>query len=162
MLAETRSRLATQQAELVSALMANGTIPCGFDAARLQVAAESLRRKRCRAVARAWPAVARSLGEEYRELFAAYADTKPLPQRAGPLADGRGFAHWLSGRGLLPEAARVQALAVDLEFASTEAGLVPRRGVTIKAAWLRQPRRLVLAVRLPWLGERWLVVPFWR
>ena len=154
--------LAIQQAALVSALMRGGVAPTGFEASRLQVAAESLSRKRCRAAARAWPALARALGEEFRGRFAAYADTTPLPPHGGSLADGRGFADWLNDRGQLPEDALLQILAVDLRFKRNRTGLFPRKLLTIRAAWLTDPRRLVVAIRWPCLGERWLSLRWWR
>ncbi len=156
---ESRARLAAQQATLVSALMARGEPPADFDGTRLRAAIVSLARKRARAVARAWPGLALELGRCLDERFAAYAADVPLPRAGGPLADGRAFARWLADRGELPEVGRLQALAVDLRFASTGSGLLPRRGPTCRIAWLRRSRRLVVAVRLPWLGERWLSFP---
>lgn len=162
MSAEMQTRLATQQAALVSALIRGGVAPAGFEASGLKVAAESLSRKRCRSAARAWPALAHALGEDFRGRFAAYANTIPLPPHGGPLADGRGFADWLNDRGQLPEDARLQILAVDLRFKRNTTGLFPRKVLTIRAAWLTDPRRLVVAIRWPWLGERWLSLRWWR
>jgi hypothetical protein len=48
---------------------------------------------------------------------------------------------------------------VDLHRARTPRGLVHRRGFALKATLLRQPRRLVVGLRLPWLGVRSLAVP---
>jgi hypothetical protein len=143
----------------VSALVAQEELPAGFDAVRLRVAAASLARKRARAAARAWPGLARSLGRGFGELFAAYAEAVPLPRDGGPLADGRAFARWLAARGQLPEAGRLQALAVDLRYAGNADGLLPRRWSTCKTAWLPQSRRLIVAVWLPWHGEYWLSIP---
>lgn len=153
-----RTRLAIQQAALVSALVSDGVIPAGFDAANLLVTTESLSRKRCRGVARAWPSLARELGGEFHEQFAAYAATTPLPSHGGPLADGRGFADWLSERGRLSDAAQLQSLAVDLQFERSRADLLPRRMPTLKLAWLTRPRRLVIALRWPRIGERWFTI----
>lgn len=153
-----RTRLANQQAALVSALVSDGVVPEGFDAEQLQVATESLLRKRCRSVTRAWPALARNLGSEFRDQFAAYAEATPLPSHGGPLADGRGFADWLRERGQCSEAAQLQTQAVDLRFARSRAGLHPRRMPTLKLAWLTRPRRLVIALRWPGLGERWFTI----
>ncbi len=158
MSAAARSRLATQQAAVVSALVSDGAIPVGFDAEHLHVATESLLRKRCRSVARAWPTLARHLGLEFPEQFAAYAETTPQPRHGGPLADGRGFANWTRQRGWLSEAVRLQTLAVDVRFVRSRDGLHPRRWATIKFAWLTQPRRLVIALRWPRIGERWFTV----
>ena len=162
MSAEMQTRLATQQAALVSALMRHGAVPAGFEPLRLEVAAESLARKRCRSAARAWPVLDRALGEEFNGRFAAYADTTPLPPHGGSLADGRGFADWLNDRGQLPEDARLHILAVDLRFKRNKTSLIPRRIPTIKAMWLTGPRRLVVAIHWSWLGERWLSLRWWR
>lgn len=161
--AEARVRLASEQAALVAALVAGGEAPAGFDAARLAAAAASLARKRARAVARAWPGLAKGLGDRFGTWFAPYAAVIPLPREGAALADGRAFTRWLAARGELPEAGRLQALAVDLRFAASPRGLVPRCGPALRAALLERPWRLVVAVRLPGLGERWLSLPLgWR
>jgi hypothetical protein len=160
--AEARAKLSSQQAALVTALMARGELPAGFDVVRLRAAAASLARKRARAAARTWPGLARALGRRFGELFTAYAEAAPLPRDGGPLADGRAFARWLAARGELPEAGRLHALAVDLRYAGNPDGLVPRRWPTYRTAWLHQSRRLIVAVWLPWLGEHWLSIPLGR
>ena len=160
--AEARAQLAAQQAVLVRALMARGELPPDFDVVRLRAAAASLARKRARAMARAWPGLARALGRRFDGLFAAYAEAATLPRQGGPLADGRAFAHWLAARGELPQSGRLQALAVDLRYIGSPDGLGVRRGPACKAAWLHQSRRLIVAVWLPWFGERWLSIPLGR
>lgn len=160
--AEARARLAAQQAALVTALMAGGAPPAGFDVTRLRAAADSLARKRAGAVARAWAGLARALGRRFGELFTAYAEMSPLPREGGPLADGRAFARWLARRGELPQAGRLQALAVDLRYSEDRDGLVPRRWPACRFAWLGQPRRLIVAVWLPRLGEYRLTIPLGR
>jgi hypothetical protein len=160
--AEARARLAAQQAALVTALLAPGQVPAGFDPVRFRAAAASLAQKRAEAAVRAWPALARALGRRFGELFAAYAEVAPRPRVGGPLADGRAFTRWLVARGDLPEAGRLQTLAVDLRYASRPEGLVPRRWPTCRAVWLPQSRRLVIASWLPWLGAHWLNIPLAR
>jgi hypothetical protein len=154
---DARARLAAEQARLVRALAGDGEPPDGFDAGRLRAAAAALAHKRARAAARAWPALARALGEGFEARFADFAARTPLPEKGGPLADGRAFAAELAARGELPDEGRLEALAVDLRHRRTAAGLRPRRGAVLKVAWLRGARRLVLGVRLPWLGVRWLL-----
>src|SRR5262249_47239747 len=139
-----------QQAALVDALLGKGPLP-GFDESRLRAAAESLARKRRRAVAHAWPGLVSALSEH----FTAYASATPLPANGGPLADGRALAPWLAKRGALREAAWEQVIAVDLRHATTPAGLVPRQWPSLKVALLRQPRRVVVGVRFPRMGEKW-------
>jgi hypothetical protein len=157
-----RARLADQQAALVTALLTRGEPPPDFDAVRLRAAASSLARKRAGATARAWPGLARALGCRFGGLFAGYAESATLPRRGGPLADGRAFARWLAVRGELPDAGRIQALAIDLRFMSTPDGLACRRWPTWQSAWLRQSGRLMVAVWLPWLGEHWMRIPLVR
>lgn len=159
---KARARLADQQAALVTALMAQGEPPADFDVVRLRAVAAALTRKRVRAAARAWPGVARALGRRFGELFAAYAEATTLPRQGGPLADGRAFARWLAARNELPESGRLQELAVDLRYTGNPDGLVPRRTPACRAAWLRRSRRLIMAVWLPWLGERWVSIPLGR
>jgi hypothetical protein len=149
---DERERLASLQAELVSALTGRTGPPEGFDPDRLGAAARSLSRKRARSVARAWPSLADALGEDFEPCFAAYIAEAPLPRRGGPLADGRNFARFLARRGILPDAARLEVLSVDLRYASRPMGLVPRRGPALAVALLGHPRRLILAVR--WPGRR--------
>jgi hypothetical protein len=156
---EARSRLAAQQAELVRALAGLGAAPEGFDPRRVQATAVALQTKRAMALARAWPALVRALGDRFEESFTAYASATPLPREGGPLADGRAFARRLARAGALPEAGRLEVLAVDLHHVATTDGLIRRRGFAWVAALLKEPRRVVVGVRLPWLGARWVTVP---
>src|SRR5262245_2073419 len=150
-----RARLGQMQAALMGALAGAATPPAGFDPIRLQAAARSLAAKRRRAVARAWPNLTAALGDRFGERFAAFAAQTPLPRWGGALADGRAFARWLLARQELPEAARLELLAVDLRYRARADGLVPRRGPSLQIALLRQPRRLVVALRWPGLREYW-------
>jgi hypothetical protein len=154
---EARARLAAQQAELVRALAGQATAPVGFDADRVRAASAALAAKRRSSVARAWPALPSALGERFRERFDEYAEITPLPRHGGPLADGLAFLRWLATIGDDPEECKLSSLAVALRYKTTTDGLVPRRGPTLKIAMLTVPRRrLVIALRLPWLGEWWL------
>lgn len=157
--AEARARLAAAQAELALALTAGGDPPAGFDAGRFQAAAAALARKRARAVAQAWPELAAALGPRFDRLFADYSTEHALPREGGPTADGRGFAAWLAQRGKLPEPARLEALAVDLRYRWTRDGLQRRKWPSCRITRLANPRRLVIAVRLPEAGELWMSVP---
>jgi hypothetical protein len=160
---ESRARLARRQAELLCALAGQGMVPEGFDAEQVQVVADALARKRLRSVVRAWPALARALGAGFAGRFQAYALGTLLPREGGPLADGRAFARFLAATGDLPEAGRWEALAVDLRYARCAGGLRPRRGPALKLALFRKPRRLVVALGWPGLGEKWLTLPLgWR
>lgn len=157
--AEVREKLGTQQAMLVAALTGEGTAPEGFDPLRFQAARGALTRKRTGAVAKSWPSLARALGENFAPRFATFAERTPPPEFGGALADGRKFARWLAARGELPEGGRVEVLITDLRYALHRNGLIPRRWPTFKWARLAQPRRLLLAFRVPWLGERLFRIP---
>lgn len=156
---EGRERLGAQQAELVRALMGRAEVPEGFDLGRVGATAEALRAKRARSVVRAWPALARSLGDDFGPSFTAYAARSPLPLRGGPRADGRGFARALARSGRLTDPGRLEALSVDLRFASRPDGLVRRRGPALAVTVLSHPGRLTLAARCPGLGARTLIIP---
>ena len=157
---DTRSDLAAMQAELVSALVGHSAVPIGFDSARIQTVVTVLAAKRLRAVRHAWPGLARDLGDRFAERFRAYALSNPLPRKGGPLADGRAFVRFLAADEL-PETAILQKLAVDLRYAATTDGLVSRRWPALKSALLNNPRRLIVGLRVPWLGQRWLSIPWW-
>ena len=109
-------------------------------------------------MARAWPSLAGALGDRFGPLFAAFAAATRPPRHGGPLADGRAFARALADWGELPEAAHVEVMAVDLRHAPRPDGLARRRWPSLAVALLYRPRRLVLAARLPRLGERWLAI----
>jgi hypothetical protein len=151
--------LAAEQADLVRVLTGTDPAPPGFDPDRLQAAAASLARKRLQAVKRAWPVLSNALGESLASLFAAYAAGHPLPEHGGPLADGWAFARTLAREGQLPEAARLELLAVELRHTACADGLIPRRGLAIRTILLRRPYRWVLAIRLPRRREYWLTLP---
>jgi hypothetical protein len=140
---------------LVQVLTRRASIPDDFDASRIQAAADALARKRARAVARAWPALQRALGPCFLIRFAAFAATASIPRLGGPLADGRAFARYLALRGELPDEGRLEAMAVDLRYATVRAGLTPRRLPAVRIGWFPRRYGLVVAVRVPWLGEYW-------
>ncbi len=153
---ETRASVALQQAALINALISRGEPPPGFDPQRVMAAAESLTRKRARSAARAWPELAHAMGETFGKQFTAYAAASPLPGKGGQLADGYAFARWLASRGCLPDAGRLEKMALELRYKPLPAGLVRRRWPTLRVAWSGQSRRVTLAIRLPRIGERWL------
>jgi hypothetical protein len=158
---DSRTELAARQAALVSALAGQTECPAGLAADRLQATAASLAQKRRESVARAWPGVAAALGVRFRERFEAFARTAPLPRSGGPLLDGRAFLRWLDTIGACPDAVRLEAMAFDLRFRWTPHCLASRRMFAFKARVVA--RRLVFAIRAPWLGEHWWSLPLhWR
>lgn len=152
-----RQKLAIQQEALMRALSGQGPAPPGFDGGQVDASAASLLSKRVRAAARAWPALARMLGEDFAPRFREFATHSPLPAEGGPLADGRFFAATCYAE--LTDEARQEVLGVDLHHRRSADGLRPRRGLCIRAAWLPGARRIVLAVRLPGLGIHGLSLP---
>jgi hypothetical protein len=154
-----RERLAKAQGDLVRALVAQGPIPAGFDEKMLRVAARSLVNKRRQQTARSWPQLAKIFGDKYPELFTNYAQSHSLPVCASPSGDGREFLRWMETQGPYSDAARIEAMAFDLRFASTPLGLRRRGGFALKLVKLRETRGFVLAVRLPLFGERWWRCP---
>jgi hypothetical protein len=146
-----RERLAAGQAALVRALVGGGPVPGGFDPDRVRATSTALARKRAREVARAWPVLAAELGEEFTGRFLAFAAGRPPPARGGALADGLALARALAGQGRLPGNARVEALLAAAHLSPSPARLA--------ATLAGPPRRLVVTVRLPRLGDRWLSLP---
>jgi hypothetical protein len=154
-----RERMAARQAELVRALVAKGPIPAGFDQDRVKTLARTLVNKRRQALARLWPTLVRIFGDAYVERFTNYAQAHPIPASGNVFEDGREFLRCLETQGPLPDAARIEAMSFDLRFHATPLGLRRRGGFGIKLAKLREAKRLVIALRLPWLGESWWRVP---
>ena len=144
-----RERLAQAQRELVEALGVGAPVPAGFDTERVHEAAKSLLNKRRRGVERSWPRLVAALGETFRPRFEAWARLHPLGVEASALGDGRRFAQALLDEGTFPDAAREELFAFDVRFRMGGDGLVPRRGLGVRAARLGSPRRLVVALRLP-------------
>jgi len=98
---ENRRNLRDAQTGLARALSGCGTAPAGFDTERLALAAQSLRLKRRRSAARAWPALSRRMGKEFAVLFAEYAARTPVPESPGE--DIRVFTRYLAKHGKLPK-----------------------------------------------------------
>lgn len=148
---DPEERLADQQAALVRALVAGGPVPGGFDPTRVAATVGALARKRAREVAKAWPALAYQLGEEFTDRFLAYAAASPRRGR-GALADGLAFADTLERTGELSGQARVERLMAQARLAT---------GIFIRVLLAGESgsRQLVAVLRVPLLGEHWLRLP---
>jgi hypothetical protein len=107
---DARARLAAEQERLVQCLTAGGATPQGFDAGQVATAAQALMRKRSRGVARTWPALAKSLGDDFEDLFARYAASQAQPT-GGYLEDGEQFAQWLNHHAAFPNGGRIEWLS---------------------------------------------------
>jgi hypothetical protein len=140
-----RSGYAARQAQLLDALLRGDDYPEGFVAAQVDAAGSSLRRKRARAVAGAWPALALEVGAALGARFDAFARVVAAPAPADPLADGLAFARWLGRDAGLRDAARAELLLAR--------AALHRRGPFVRATRLRRPYpRLLVVARLPRIG----------
>ena len=150
MTAPDRGAYGAHQAQLLDALLRGENFPEGFDVAQAVAAGSALRRKRAHAVARAWPALALSLGDTFDARFDAFtrgagagADT---PASGDPLRDGLAFARSIAARG------RPVGDHERVEMLRARAALC-HRGPWVRTAWLQWPyRRLLVVVRLPLAG----------
>lgn len=91
--------LGERQAALVAALVADSTLPPGFDPARLAAARGALLRKRAARAAEVWPILAAALGPGWFEAFSQVVAGRPP---TGGLRDGWDVARALESRGELP------------------------------------------------------------
>jgi hypothetical protein len=140
-----RAGYAERQAGLLDALLRGGGYPSGFAVAQADAAGGSLRRKRARAVAGAWPALAIDLGDTLHSRFDAFARETDAPACGDPLRDGLAFVRRLGNEAPLGDDARVELLLAR--------ATLRRRGLFAGVARLRRPYPRVLVVaRLPWGG----------
>jgi hypothetical protein len=154
-----RDAYEARQAELLRALLRGDGFPDDFDAVKAGAAGRSLRRKRARGVAASWPALALALGDEFDARFDAFARATPPPSFGFGYSDGLAFARTLPAAELT-DAARVELLLARAAIAGRDARtLRARRGPYARAIALRDPRRILVVMRVPGLGRRGLVVP---
>ena len=147
MSAPDREAYAARQAQLIDSLLRGDDPPPGFVAAQAGAAGNALRRTRGRAVARAWPALALSLGDEFDERFDAFARSGGVDASGAPLRDGLAFAERLAAEGArLGDDVRVEVLLAG--------AALRRRGLWVGTARLRHPYpRLLVVARLPFGGR---------
>jgi hypothetical protein len=107
-----RQRLARRQEELMTALVAGGPVPPGFDPAQVRAQSTGLAAKRRDTTAKVVPDLPRLLGAQYGPLFLDYARTHP--QTGGYRADARAFAEWVRTDGGPLAADRRRALELWL------------------------------------------------
>jgi hypothetical protein len=153
---EARARLAARQAELIRALYGGPPVK-GLDARMVALTSAALAYKRTRAVARAWPALARELGTGFAGRFVAYALATP-PPAGGALADGLAFSQVLARQGQLRGDARVEHMVATAGVRLRHCRLVTRRGPHLTATITGRPRRLVLVISLPPVGTRLIIL----
>lgn len=103
-----RDELAAAQAALVTALLAQGPPPPGFDSVRLGRQAAALRARRRRLAAAADPALVVRLGERaFAAAFDAWARDHPPRVGGCAHADAGAFAASLGRRGRRPRPPRL-------------------------------------------------------
>lgn len=95
-----RRDLAAQQAQLLSALVAAGEPPPGFDPDRLRAQSDALLAKRRRVVGKLRPEV-EELGGRLPELFEAYGRNNPRRIGTSARDDADSFVDWLRARKLV-------------------------------------------------------------
>jgi hypothetical protein len=156
-----RSRYEAEQAAFVRALIRGDGFPDELDARKAAAASRSLWRKRMRAVAAEWPAVAVTLGERFESSFEAYARAVPPPAVGHGFTDGFAFARTLSGDELTDDV-RVELLFARAVVSGRSGRFRDRRGLFASALSLREPRRVVVVLRGPVVGRRFFVVPLGR
>jgi hypothetical protein len=146
--APDRGAYAERQAQLLDALLCGEGLPGGFVESQAGAAGAALRRKRGRAVAHAWPALALCLGDAFDARFDAFERGAGAGASAtgDPLRDGLAFARSLQASGVpVDDDTRVEILLVR--------AALRRRGVWLRAVRLRRPcPRLLIAARLPFAG----------
>lgn len=145
-----RGAYAARQAQLLDALLRDEGLPDGFVPAQADAAGTSLRRKRGRAVAHVWPALALSLGATFEGRFEVFArgtgGGAGVDDSGDPLREGLAFARWIARNDPpFDDDVRVEILLARAALS--------RRGVWIRAARLRHPEsRLLVVARLAFAG----------
>ncbi|MFF1351779.1 DUF692 domain-containing protein [Streptomyces sp. NPDC058322] len=134
----TRDRLAAAQTALLSALVAGGPAPQGFDRERLGVQSRALAAKRAGVVAKVAPELPEILGSGYRDAFLSYAGARPMS--GGYRRDALDFAEQLLIAGRPADAAARRRLT---HWWQDRAGAHPPRRTT----------RLVRAARAALIGR---------
>lgn len=97
---DERQDLAALQAELLTALLAGGPVPAGFDPHRIRVEAHALHAKRRSVAMRLRPDLVDELAERFTPLFDEWATGRPRRTGTSFHADLDEFAAWLAARGL--------------------------------------------------------------
>ncbi|GHF21203.1 hypothetical protein GCM10010359_23250 [Streptomyces morookaense] len=105
-----RQRLARAQSALLSSLVAGAPPPAGFDPGRVGAQRRALLDKRAGVAARTAPELREILGRDFRRLFLAHAQGRPMTD--GYRRDALDFARaLLSTPGAVPEPDRRRRLA---------------------------------------------------
>jgi hypothetical protein len=157
-MAADRRGYGERQTQLLCALVAGQDFPDGFEADKATNASRSLRRKRGRAVAKTWPALALALGTQFDERFDAFARGAAAPALGDALADGLAFVRTLDNSDLSDDA-RVELLFARARLVHRAGVPRWRRGPFLGVITLHEPRRVLVVVRVPPGGTRSLILP---
>ncbi|MFG1999920.1 hypothetical protein ACGFNU_12305 [Spirillospora sp. NPDC048911] len=130
MTADIDTELAAAQEALVRAMTAGGPLPPGFDEGGVRAAAHAILRKRAGEVARVWPALAASYGQDWTGTFVRWAAGRPTN---GSLRDGWDFAR--AHKDDLDRGAALELALMETRF-------------TYDAASAPRPRRMAIR-RIP-------------
>jgi hypothetical protein len=156
---EARRRLASMEAEFIRSLLAGGPYPAGADLRGMHATSELLRSRRVRHIAKAWPEVAELLGKTFRERAIELLAGDGPRQPAHAVQDGLTLALQLEAEGPIPDRLRLRLLTVQLRYRRQRGRLVRRPGPAVGWTYMRQSRRLVVALRIPGLALQTISVP---
>jgi hypothetical protein len=143
-LAAARSALAARQQELVTALVADGPVPEGFEPHRVSAVRLGLARKRLGGLGQHFPALAAAIRSDPAlwDMYFGWHLTHQPQAHNGYFADGAGLIDFLDGQGKIPAAATREALMLRMDTAPGP------EGERIPAKW-RGLRRVRVG------GDRW-------
>jgi hypothetical protein len=151
MMDAARYRLASMEAEFIRSLWVGGPFPPGSDVRSMRATSHLLRAKRVRAIARAWPELARLLGSNLTEQATAILAGVPLPPGDHGIQDGLMVARQVAEAQPIPDSLRLRILGVRLRHRWKRGLLVRRTRPALGFTYLRQSGRLICALRVPGL-----------
>ena len=116
MQSKLREQICLEQTNFVKALRGKSDLPDGFDQKRVFLAASILKRKRSKAVKKAWPKLSEILGSDFCTYFESYANNLSQPKYHSALIDGRLFVRYLKRNNLLSNQLDFEIERFDQKF----------------------------------------------
>jgi hypothetical protein len=122
-----RKRMQQRQASLMQALSGSKSEievamvdvdtcnPVAFDAVRLYITSEALKRKRHKGIARCWPVLMDSRCYDHDAEFANYVIVHPSAHPGGPIQDGAAFLEYLATRASLTPALEAELIRFRIQ-----------------------------------------------
>lgn len=95
------------------------------------------------------------LDARFAALFDRYAADHPLPAAGNAQLDGRLFGDWLVRRDALPSQALLERMGFDLRYRVSGGRVLARAGFRLLVRRCGEPRRWLIALRLPGAREYW-------